>query len=36
MLRNTLKPMIQATVLGLILAGSGISFTEAASHRQRP
>ena len=36
MLRNTLKPMIQATVLGLILAGSGISFTEAASHREAP
>ncbi|MGH8524586.1 MAG: DUF4331 family protein, partial [Gammaproteobacteria bacterium] len=36
MLHTTLKPIARATALGLVLAGSGISFTEAASHREAP
>ena len=36
MLHTTLQPIARATALGLVLAGSGISFTEAASHREAP
>ena len=36
MFHTTLKPIARVTALGLVLAGSSISFTEAASHREAP
>ncbi len=36
MLPNRLKPMIQATAFGLVVAVAGISSTQAASHREAP